>query len=133
MQDTQIVPKKDIIILSGSADLKIDMIAALLLRYFSGYEYFPKKYFDRNNVSADTIILEYIQSDKKLIISALSDFYSRAVFKVVFINSGEVVQGISPYDYLVDLNKQHNDTQIVEEIIVAWGCWVDDRKVTKPL
>lgn len=134
------VPKKDIILLTGKAELRIDMIVTVLSVYFKEYEYISRKHIDRNTLCADQLIEACIREDRKLIINAVPKNNSEAIFKVLFICSEQDPVGndqlaglIANSDYIIDLDQGLDDDEVVKQIIVAWGCWLDDRPVTKPM
>jgi len=139
MKDILAPQKTDAILLAGNADVKIDIMALNLLDYFEHYEYFPQAYFSRQNISIDTFISENIKDNQRIIVNTLpqdsfSELVKDSVFKVliVFSTADEREYPIKVYDYIVDARDISEDV-LVQRIVVAWGCWLDGRKITSPM
>jgi len=136
--------KKDVITLNGAPDeknieLKIDMVADELKIYFSDHEYVCRVHLARNGPRhIDEVINNYLKAKKKCIVNYDTDhFFSKHFFNVLFVTSKSEIKDYplleARYDYTVILDEKKSDKDTAQEIVVAWGCWIQDRKITKPL
>jgi hypothetical protein len=133
--------KGDIIMLNGYPDfkieeLKIDLVAQELKKFFDDYEYISRVEFSRRpGKSIDEVMKEF--NKKKFILNCTTKTrFLSSYFTVLFIGSKTNEKRYflieEMYDYVVDIDVLSIE-DIAKEIIVAWGCWVDDRPVTKPI
>jgi hypothetical protein len=141
------VPRKDIILFNGTKKLRIAVIMQMLTEYFDDHDFVSCSCFVKHDNMFEVIDL-YIATNGKLIANGPEYHDSPSIFKVLVTDPKEIKKLnreflSQQYDQVFELGKIVPDKKtgkraltsedIASAVVVAWGCWLDGRKVTCPL